>query len=141
MNASALKGKQGGAFAIGTCGADPSLSEIWFNVTLAFLGDETSEGEMAAWGTTITGTLNLNFKAAKAVADVMPAVDEDWSEKVGNNLVAGVNAFNSTTGIEEIIADSIKSGKAVKAILNGQVVIVKEGAVYNVLGAKLGAIK
>lgn len=137
MNASAMKGKQGGAYTMGVCGADESLAEFWFNVTIAFIGDEVAAGETEAWWSATTTTKNLNFKAAMPTADVMPAIDADWAELVGCSLTAGVNAFGSTTGIEDVIADSIESGKAIKAIIDGNVVIVKGDEVYSILGAKI----
>lgn len=137
MNASAIKGAQGGAFEIGVCGADESLAEFWFNATITFIGDEVAAGETEAWWKVITGTFNLNFKAALPTADVMPAIDAEWAETVGATLTAGVNAFGSTTGIEDVIADSIESGKAIKAIIDGNVVIVKGDEVFSILGAKI----
>ena len=135
MNVSTLKADF--IFEQGVCGADPSMSEIWFNVTLAFIGDETAAGETGAWGTTNTGTLNLDLKAAMPTADVMPAASQDWIDRVGTNLTAGINAFGTTTGIEDVIADSIESGKAIKAIIDGNVVIVKGDEVFSILGAKI----
>jgi hypothetical protein len=142
MNASAMKGSAGdarveGAFELGVCGADESLAEFWFNATIAFLGDEVEAGETEAWWKVTTGTFNIDLKAALPTADVMPAIDAEWGEKVGNDLLAGVNAFGTTTGIEDVIADSIESGKAIKAIIDGNVVIVKGDEVFSILGAKI----
>jgi len=56
----------------------------------------------------------------------------------GNLEISEAYIFKSSgTGIADVIADSIESGKAVKAIENGQVVIVKDGAVYSILGEKI----
>ena len=70
-------------------------------------------------------------------ADVMPAASQDWIDRVGTNLTAGINAFGTTTGIEDVIADSIESGKAIKSIIDGNVVIVKGDEVFSILGAKI----
>lgn len=105
MNASALKDASGTSFELGVCGADETLKEMWGDITIAFLGDEVAAGETAAWWTVHTGTVNFDFKAALPVADVMPAIDSEWANLVGCSLTAGVNAFGTTTGIADVIAD------------------------------------
>ena len=96
MNASAMIGNRGGAFEFGVCSTNNSLSEIWFLVTSAFIGNETSVGEQFAWFSVITDTKNLDFKAPLAVADVMPDIDSEWAYDNENcNLIGGVASLNS----------------------------------------------
>ena len=98
MNASALKGSQGGAFQPGVCGADASLAEIWFIATIAFIGDESDAGEAWAWWTVFTAYKNLNFKTALPVADVMPDIEEEWADMIGCTLIGGIAPYGSTDG-------------------------------------------
>lgn len=145
MNFSQLKGSQGGLmnplFETKTItnnnGEVISEKEFWFNVTIAFFGDETAVGETAAWWACTTGTNCLWMAPALAEGETLPAANEEWIEKTGCSLTAGVAPFTPSTGIEDVIADSIESGKAIKAIIDGNVVIVKGDEVFSILGAKI----
>ena len=136
MNASAMKGEQGGLFQLGECGAKPELAEFWFNVTLAFIGEETEAGEVKAWWEATSGTHNLNFKAALPVAQEIE-FDADWAATMGVTLTGGVASIGTATGIDEVIADAANSEKAQKVVVDGQTVIVKGNKVYSILGAEI----
>lgn len=121
--------------------ADVHYNKMWFKVVIAFMGNPVDEGENACW-TDLTGTLEIRYAEALPTAQSV-AFDNDWAmahaAKDENTacITDGVAPFGTSTGIADVIADSIESGKAIKAIIDGNVVIVKGDEVFSILGAKI----
>ncbi len=145
MNFSELKGEQGGLMSnhfeskpiTNNAGETISTNEFWFNVTIAFFGDETAVGEAAAWWACTTNTNCIWMAPALAQGETLPAADQDWIGKTGCSFLGGIKSFGNGSGIEDVIANSIESGKTIKTIVDGNVVIVKGDAVYSILGEKI----
>lgn len=75
-------------------------------------------------------------------AEMMPAPEQEtelYSYARGQQagLALPGTFVKEVTGIEEVIADSVDSDKAQKVIVDGQVVIVKDGKAYNILGSRI----
>lgn len=114
--------------------------------TLTSLGNVEETGEWGEYAFSHTSggterTINYSVRQLKVAADgdvrfAIPSVKGDgsnWKMFFAYVKVMRVKEAGPTTGI-----DAIESGaKAVKMVENGQVVILRDGVHYNVLGARL----
>ncbi len=148
--------------ADGIYGMDMVASQMFANMDAGFItaGNKDANGQLyfIAFGAQIGGdawwqaagdfTTPLVFEMdedgpvqGQNTSPVQLAGEEGLNGDVDGNgvdLVPGMRAPQGVSGIEDVIADSIESGKAIKTFdENGQVVIVKGGEVFSILGAKI----